>query len=314
MVAWLKFYFLSFFSNRISKEGATRSIANSIVSLVLAFMVICCGLIAGYVVSFNKHYGSSPDFSEFAYSIFADGEQSIELSVSNGKLNALIPDGVEFINGFADESCDYNKNGYSLVVDTRGALDAEQKTKYAEYAYKSNVENYLILLDDTCFCSFTTSGGITVEFVGGYFDMPNGEVGGDRESIDTFVKELFRSSVGTEFLVYLISASRVAILYLAAVLILALIAYLAVKFLKSELCGTYTETLKIIGSYVFISAIIAFFAILIASTFLSQSTTFNLGGIIFIVVLLIRTAVAVIPAIISDRRKMNSKNNQEEIC
>ncbi|MBD5632349.1 MAG: hypothetical protein HDP34_03890 [Clostridia bacterium] len=122
-VGWLKFYFLGFFSNELSQEGASRSFWNVLLSFLIAFIMVCGGLVAGYVASFGVHYKNADDFRTFLYTAFADESSAsrINLSLSGGKLLAEIPDGKQSVNSLIEENGEYVVNGYKLVLDTRAA-------------------------------------------------------------------------------------------------------------------------------------------------------------------------------------------------
>ena len=118
MTEWLKFYFLGFFSQKLTRQAARRRYLNVVLGILLTFILLFAGLFMGYTCSFGKHYGNSSQFREFVYSVFASGDKhkDIHISVKDGKLNADIPS-ADYITPYAEHG--YNKNGYVLVVDTR---------------------------------------------------------------------------------------------------------------------------------------------------------------------------------------------------
>lgn len=129
MVEWLKYFFLSFFSNKTAKDGIKRSFGNAALSMVLSFIIICLGLFVGYIATFSYHYSRSDEFRGFVYSAFAENTSSrIGLSVSGGKLSAAIPGGKNYANSIETPDSVYKKNGYELFVDDR-PLDT-----YVEFA------------------------------------------------------------------------------------------------------------------------------------------------------------------------------------
>lgn len=129
---WLKFYFVGFFTHSMSKEGGDRSFFNTLLSFVLTFFIVCCGLMAGYSASFGVQYNNSKDFKNFLYAAFANGDSSnrIDLSVKEGYLSADIKEG-ERVNTLLNEGQKYAVNGYQLIVDTRPAA-----TTYADFSVK----------------------------------------------------------------------------------------------------------------------------------------------------------------------------------
>lgn len=125
MINWLKFYFLGFFSHKLSRQGAARSFFNCFLSLVLTLLLLSGGLALGNSLSFGSHYSKAEEFREFLYSAFAgeDAASRIGLTMSGGTLSADIPGGDQ-VNGFAYEEDGYTVNGYRLIVDTREAATA----------------------------------------------------------------------------------------------------------------------------------------------------------------------------------------------
>jgi len=429
-VQWLKFYFLGFFSNEISKEGADRRFVNTLLSFILTFVIICCGLIAGYTASFGLNYSKADGFKDFLYSALADetNPNRINLKMSDGKLSAEIPGGRQYVNSLIEDG-GYDKNGYKLIMDTRPssetfaeftitckdsagkdigyeayreltdegkknialgiefsgkALDVTaRQTEYIAFlekvsapgtedyneeianaygklepdgagyanalyalyvkAYYSavnirdsygaaptlktyylasgtyeNVENYAVILDDVCFCSFKTNDGTAMQFSGYYTKISDGEITANgltaqemQKNIDGFIKNAFHGGSGLNFLVYFISAGRIAGLYLAAVLVIALLAFVICKYRKSEICFKYMEMLKILGSYLLVSSVISFIGTVICSLFLPRGTVFNLAGIIFIAVFAVRTAVLITVELIKERKNRKAAESSD---
>ena len=430
-VQWLKFYFLGFFSNKLSREGGERRFANTLLSCVLAFAIICCGLIAGFTASFSLSYSKADEFKNFLYSALADGtnENRINLKMTDGKLSAEIPDGKQYINPLVEDSV-YDKNGYKLILDTRSstetfaeftitckdttgtdigyeayrnitdefkknitlglefsgkALDVtERQAEYVAFLEKAStpdtdeykediansyneiknksgkeydnavyslyikayysavnihdsygeaptlktyylssdtykdVEQYIVILDDVCFCTFKSSSGLVMAFTGYYTNIKDGNITADgmtaqemQNNTDGFITKAFHSGSGLNFLVYFISAGRIAGLYLAAILVISLAAFVVCRFLKSELCFKYMEMLKIIGSYILVSSLVSFVGTVIFSLFLPRGTVFNLAGIIFISVLTVRTAVLLIMELLKERKQKKQTETNE---
>ena len=104
MVNWLKYYFLGFFSNGLSKEGAKRSGFNLLLNILLAFILLCGGFVAGYAASFPVFYSKAEDFKSFVYSAFAEenGNGKIQLEARGGKFIADVPNQKGYTNGFTD--------------------------------------------------------------------------------------------------------------------------------------------------------------------------------------------------------------------
>lgn len=108
MVNWLKFFFLSFFSDRYAKEAAERRMLNALACVLIALVLLFGGLLTGYVSSFGKHYAAATDFREFAYSVFASDGNGVEFSIGGNKMSA---------NKQVEKLTD--GDGYALIIDTR---------------------------------------------------------------------------------------------------------------------------------------------------------------------------------------------------
>ena len=425
---WLKFYFVGFFTHGLSKEGGDRSFFNTLLSFVLAFLIVCCGLAAGYAASFGVHYNNSKDFKSFLYAAFAgeDPSSRIDLSVKDGYLSAEIKEG-ERVNTLLKEGEKYAANGYQLIVDTRPAattyadfsvtckksdgtetdyavyrtLSDEDKKAYsltvkysglrldpslklqeyeellsgsesaaAEYgklkadresgeitaeayadgvyelyfayyfsglpkdsygkaptlrtyylsaATYEGVDKYIAVLDNVCFCAFKTDNGVGVEF-SGYFDkLGDGTISGGgltaaqmQSNVDGMIKNSFSAAGGLNFLVYLISLSRSVAIYVLAIILFALLAFIALKVMKVEDCPRYVDAIKIVGSFQLWSAIITFVLTFIFSFFLARGAVFTATEIILVCVLALRTVVYAAIELIADKKKKESRVKPQE--
>ena len=416
---WLKFYFAGFFTHSLSKEGGDRSFFNTLLSFVLTFFIVCCGLMAGYSASFGVQYNNSKDFKNFLYAAFASEDESnrIDLSVNGGYLSADIKDG-ERVNTLLNEGHKYAANGYQLIVDTRpaattyadfsvqckkldnseidysvyrtlsdedkksysltvkysglqlnpaikqqeyeeflsgtesvakeygklktdlagGAITSEQyangiyelyfgsyynglpkdsygiaptlRTYYLSAATYENIDKYIAVLDNVCFCSFKTDNGIEVEFSGYFNKLDDGIISGSelsaeqmKSNIDGMIKKSFTAASGLNFLVYIISLSRSVAIYVLALILFALIAFMVLKLTKVEDSPRYVDAIKIVGSFQFWSAIITFVLTFIFSFFLARGAVFTAAEIILLCILILRTALYVVMELLSDKKK-----------
>lgn len=135
MKNWLKYYFLGFFSNKYSKEGANRSFWNVLLSLFLAIVILSGFFTGGFMNSYTKHYKEATNYRDFVNSAFYDeSSHRINLVASKVKDNVTIS-GVEQINNRdlainpintfkndADKK-EYGINDCNLIVDMRNAND-----------------------------------------------------------------------------------------------------------------------------------------------------------------------------------------------
>ena len=125
MRKWLKFFCLSFFSDKISKEGAKRGYTSFLLGLSLAFLFLWAGYVGADTLPLNTHYNRSPDFKATAHALFANPEldKRINAEINDGALSASKQGEVAFVNTLENDvdRQNYSKNGYSVVVDLRPA-------------------------------------------------------------------------------------------------------------------------------------------------------------------------------------------------
>ena len=136
-VSWIKYFCLNFFLNKYAREGAKRSALNTVLGVVIAFLLVCGGLAVGYNSSFNTHLNNAGQFRQFISSSLS----GVGLSVENGKLTSSVTR-----ETLSNENSPYRVNGYDLIIDTRPAdgtyddfsiicTDGDGKTiDYSEYA------------------------------------------------------------------------------------------------------------------------------------------------------------------------------------
>ncbi len=129
MKKWLKFFFLSFFSHKTSREAVKRGYTNTFLGFILALTFIFGGLVGGEMLPFGMHYDSSPDFKATVHAVMAnaDPDKRILLSVEKGSLRVKLPDG-EYADGLLintleneEDRVSYSVNGVGVVIDLRPA-------------------------------------------------------------------------------------------------------------------------------------------------------------------------------------------------
>ncbi len=129
MKKWFRFFGLSFFSNKISKESVKRGYSNAFLGFTLALVFMWVGFLFGDMLPFGVHYNNSPDFKATVHTVLAntDAARRIDAKIEDGILKAKKPGG-EYTEGLlintfesdADREV-YSVNGYGVVVDTRPA-------------------------------------------------------------------------------------------------------------------------------------------------------------------------------------------------
>ena len=129
MKKWFKFFCLSFFSNKASKDGAKRGYTSFLLGLFLAFVLLWVAYVGSDVLPMNTHYNHSPDFKATAHALFSNQtlDKRISAEIKDGTLSARRSgeeQGCGVLVNTIDNEGDreiYSKGGYSVVVDLRPA-------------------------------------------------------------------------------------------------------------------------------------------------------------------------------------------------
>lgn len=103
MKSWLRFFGVSFFSDKIAKEAKKRGVMNCVLGLVLAVIFIYCGVLAANTVPFYTHYDNASEFKSLVYGLIDENQ----FTVDNGLLASD-----KIIDTFASQS-DAEKYGQS---------------------------------------------------------------------------------------------------------------------------------------------------------------------------------------------------------
>ena len=129
MKKWLKFFFLSFFSHKYSKDGAKRGYTNIFLGLLIAFVFLWVGFVGADMLPFGTRYNNASDFSNTVHTLLANADvgQRVVLEIKDGTLLARGNDG-EYTEGLLVNTFEsdtdreiYSLYGYNVVVDTRSA-------------------------------------------------------------------------------------------------------------------------------------------------------------------------------------------------
>ena len=90
MKKWFKFFSLSFFSDKISKEAARRGYTNVFLGFVLTLAFLLSGFVGGEMLPFGVQYDKAPDFSRVAELTLAnsDSDKRITVEIRDGALVA----------------------------------------------------------------------------------------------------------------------------------------------------------------------------------------------------------------------------------
>lgn len=153
MKKWLKFFSLSFFSDKISKDGARRGYGNVLLGLILALVFLWAGYIGGDMLPLSAHYNASPDFAATVRAVIAnpDVDKRIGIEIEGSRLKAKKQGGeyaeallVNTLESDTDRQS-YSVNGYSLVIDTR---PADTLAEIEAYCVSNDGKNTVISYED----------------------------------------------------------------------------------------------------------------------------------------------------------------------
>lgn len=144
MKSWLKFFGLSFFSDKIAKQAKDRGFGNFFLGLLLALVFVFCGLLAANVLPFTTHYGNASDFRAFAQEVTTQ----LDLTVNDGVVASA-----NVVNTFenAADKQKYGTHGYNLIVDTHPITaldDFETYCVYYDGSSQITYEAYLALPEE----------------------------------------------------------------------------------------------------------------------------------------------------------------------
>ena len=143
MKNWIKFFGLSFFSDKIASEASKRGFAAVFIGLLLSFVFFLFGYYGADVAPFATHYDGAGSYKEFINAAFNNG---VDITVENHKGTSE-----KVINTYSnEEDAQYKKNGYNLIVDTRPsdtlieftqkAVKGESEIAYEEWLKLSDTE------------------------------------------------------------------------------------------------------------------------------------------------------------------------------
>lgn len=171
---------------------------------------------------------------------------------------------------------------------------------YHEYISRG-ANNYLFIFDDYMSASFTTSGGKVVPFYGFYSELENGVIvepdATEAEAniaVDRFIKDAFAANWFLNALVYAINTVSIAPFIALMLLVVALLSYSILSLMGVGSIGSLGAMLKIVGSFVWQSAIISTVGSIVAMFFLPRSLLEALPLVVFFLVLVIRAIVFVV--------------------
>ncbi len=153
MKKWFRFFGLSFFSHKISKESVKHGYSNIFLGFLLALVFLWSGFMGGDMLPFASHYKNAPDFSATAGAVFANSDPAkrIVAKIQNGDLKVK-KQGGEYtesllINTFESEEDkqNYSSNGFGVVVDSR---PADTLAEIEAYCISNDGKNTIITYEE----------------------------------------------------------------------------------------------------------------------------------------------------------------------
>ena len=236
------------------------------------------------------------DYEEFLKGVESAAEQLVKLKsdLSGDKITAEEYTNAVYELYFSSYYGRFPRGAYGKAPTLR--------TYYLSPATYESTDKYLAVLDNVCFCSFKTDGGLTVEY-SGYFNLTREQM---QSNIDGMIKSSFTAASGLNFLVYVISLSRSVAIYALALILISVLVFMALKFYKVEFCPKYVEAIKIVGSFQLWSAVITFALTFALSFLLARGAGFLAAEIMLLCVIAVRSAVYVVMELLAEKKRKST--------
>ena len=179
MVDWLRYFGLSFFSDKLAREGKNHNFFNFILSFALALVLLFCGLVTAFALPFKGFYKDAPSFDALAENLFAN----LSVEIRDGRLYAE-----EVVNTYTDEEARarFSMDGYNVIVDTR-----PQETYDAFEAYCIAADGTRIRYDEYLSLPKEEQEGysFTLEYSANALDLDDALMGRCEEYLSAIMNE-----------------------------------------------------------------------------------------------------------------------------
>ena len=273
----------------------------------------------GYTLRVN-YSGNTVDVSvkQEEYKAFIQSEKcTADAKTKYEEINKKFTDGEITAEEYANEVyVQYVKGRYpDLPADRFGSVPTVRAGE-VEFALKDGNKNAFMLFDNLCIVAFGTDGGIRVDFDGYFRAMDDGEnIVADREAADKFILKAFDTGSGADFVIYFINILRMIPFFIMVYALLSLLTFAVFKFGKVEFGAGIVRALKLVGSFVLMSAVLAFLFAIFISFFTARDAAFTFTVIAFTAVMGIRTLVMLVFEVIKSARDRNkpADDNSESI-
>ena len=215
---------------------------------------------------------------------------------------------------------EYNRSVYELyfanyypdisVYESTSRVPLLRNYYYHEYI-SQGIDKYIFIFDDCVSASFETDGGTEVSFYGFYSNMEDGAVINDEtehtESVDSFMKQLIRSIAPLTMYAYAMNIFSMIPFIALMPLVVTLLAYSVLKIGGIETVSTFGATFRILGSYVWFSALISAVLTVVASFIVSPKAVSSLPLALFFVALVLRSLMFAVREVKTHKSKKQSE-------
>lgn len=171
------------------------------------------------------------------------------------------------------------------------------------------VENdkFFIIFDSGVFGNFVTDGGVPVGF-SGVFSSLNGKIyDGSAAHADMFIADAFSAAWSYTLNAYIMNGLSLVLFLVVTLLAISLIYFVVSSLLRFGCGQKFGECITVVGSFFFISSVIAGATIIGLSFALSREVMFNIAVPLFAAVVIVRTAVFAICEFV-DHKKTSKAN------
>ena len=208
----------------------------------------------------------------------------------------------------------YFINYYPDITEYESESEVPLLRNYYYHEYLKNSEGkYLFIFDDYIAASFETVSGLKTSFYGFYNSLENGNLIAENteqamaeKQADEFIKATFAAMAPLSMYAYAMNVFSLIPFIALMPMVVALLAYSILKLKESEIMLSFGAMFKIVGSYLWISAVISAALTIAISFFASQSVLTALPLLLMFVALAVRAMLYVI-----NEARLHQKQTEE---
>lgn len=213
----------------------------------------------------------------------------------------------------------YFTNYYPDISDYESTSKVPLLRNYYYHQYiKAGKSKYLFIFDDYLTGSFETDGGMKFSFYGFYSNLEDGELidgacspDEAERAADDFIKKSFRATTPLTLYAHAMNVFSFIPFIALMPMVVTLLAYSILKLRGVESITSLGGTFKIIGSYVWFSAVIAAALSLCFSFFTPQNLLTTLPLLLFFVALAARAIVFAVREAMAYERQLEKQETKE---